>query len=96
MLRLRDRCQVKHRYEGAEAQCQKAWRHTMTDTRTGDAYRCCSQHARMACEGKIGAFGRVLPAQKIQNMTRHGGPPPHVNRYRVTLNTKKRDEKDNG
>ena len=93
MLKLRDRCQAKHTYEGCEAQCQKRWQHTITDAHTGDTYRVCTQHARMASEGKIGPFGRTVPHTKIQHWRRHGSPSPHINRYRVALNQRKEDTK---
>lgn len=95
MLSLPDRCQAKHCYEGAERQCRKPWAHRITDTQTGDSYRVCTQHARMASEGKIGPFAKCVRSYDTQHWRRHGTTSPYINRYRVALNTKE-DEKDNG
>ena len=81
MLKLSERCQCKHVYTGAERQCENGATAKIRDRRTGDVYRVCAKHLRMALEGKVRPFAKVAPKDLRTHWARTGQVPPYKGRY---------------
>ncbi len=78
---IKNRCQIKTLYTGAEAQCELRWTSVVRDLRNGDTYRCCTNHKKMALAGLVRPHGTVVPKKFRPTWRRRGQLSPYKGRY---------------